>query len=146
MLLSRVLLAGPLEVALASPTDTDSVTDEETFKVSGGVVTVCFSFDTLHTGEAGIAVSLCNPHEGTGILPDDALVGWVLLQGAADTARLGEPFLFSLCEGENPEYRLTFRLSETELTALRVLSDTAPFDAAAIERHTAALQRLLKAS
>lgn len=112
--------------------------------MSGGIVTVCFSIDTLHTGETGIAVSLCNPHEGEGLLPDDALVGWVLRQGAATRAE--ESFLFHLCEGEDPEFRLTFRLPESVLTALQVLSDAAPFDAAAVERHTATLQRLVKAS
>ncbi len=48
MLLSRVLLAGPLELPLVSPATDEAATDAETFELSRGRVTACFSVDTAH--------------------------------------------------------------------------------------------------
>lgn len=79
MLLSRVLLAGPLELPLVSPVTDEVATDDETFELSRGRVTACFSVDTLHTGATGIAVTIANPHEGDCMVPDDAFVDWVVL-------------------------------------------------------------------
>ena len=46
------LLAGPLELPLVSPATEEAATDAETFELSRGRVTACFSVDTLHTGRA----------------------------------------------------------------------------------------------
>lgn len=141
MLMSRVLLAGPLELPLVSPATDETTTDEETFALAGGRVTACFSVDTLHTGATGIAVSIANPHEGDFMVSDDALVDWVTL----DSMTVAE-HRFALESGDEPSFWLSFVLGADVINALRVLSDAAPFDEATLAQRTAELQRLLNPS
>lgn len=144
MLLSRVLLAGPLELPLASPAPDDAATDKETFEVARGRVTACFSVDTLHTGATGIAVAIANPHEGDFMVPDDALVDWVALDWM--TAAPHAEHRFALVSGEDPAFWLSFVLPTDVINALRVLRDAVPLDETTLAKRTADLQLLLNRS
>lgn len=144
MLLSRVLLAGPLELPLVSPATDEVATDVETFELSRGRVTACFSIDTLHTGARGIAVAIANPHEGDFMVPDDALVDWVALDWM--TGAPHAEHRFALDASEDPAFWLSFVLPGDVINALRVLRDAAPFDEATLASRTNDLQLLLNRS
>lgn len=144
MLLSRVLLAGPLELPLVSPATEEAATDAETFELSRGRVTACFSVDTLHTGATGIAVAIANPHEGDFMVPDDALVDWVALDWM--TGAPHAEHRFALDASEDPAFWLSFVLPQDVINALRVLRDAAPFDDATLAARTNDLQLLLNRS
>jgi hypothetical protein len=144
MLLSRVLLAGPIALPLLPPS-AELSTDEVTYEAARGRVTACFSIDTLHTGTTGVAVSVCNPHVDTALLvSDDALVDWVMLDFMTG-APVGE-HRFALESSEEPELWLSFVLRPTVIDALRVLRDAVPLEAAQLQRWTGQLQALVDAS